>query len=78
MNKKILSIILAIPALVVGVNQKFSDSGSINTLDKNPNMLTQKPALVKHYTSQALPFILAARDGKEEECHWLGTCKDND
>lgn len=78
MDKKILSFVAVIPALIVGVSQNFVDSGGINTSNLNVILLPQKSVLTSFHIPQSLPFILAARDGKEEECHWLGTCKDND
>lgn len=78
MNMKIQILLAAIPALVVGIGHNLADSREINQLDMNLIMLPQTAVVVQHDSSQPPHFRLAARDGKEENCHWLGTCKDRD
>jgi hypothetical protein len=78
MNVKIQILLAAIPALIVGIGQNLADSREINKYDINHMMLPQAPVVVQHVSSQPQPFKLAARDGKEENCHWLGTCQDRD
>lgn len=78
MNKRIKILLVAIPALIVGIGQNLADSREIYKFDRNSIMVPQKIVQVRHDNSQPPPITLAARDGKEEDCHWLGTCKDRD
>ena len=76
MNKKVLSMTMALPILFIQVCQSFTSHQalSLNTLPFSilSGRITQVAFNIKHKS----PFMIAARDDKKKECRWVGSCDD--
>jgi hypothetical protein len=76
MKKKLLSVSLTLPMLIIGVGQS---SASIKAINPGNFQLARPPASFSQATlnsQQPPPFLLAARDEDErtKECTYLGIC----
>lgn len=78
MKTKLLSIGLAVPALLIGSGEILA-SIKVNAQE---NLQLFRPAKrisqVTLSTQQPPPLYLAARDDQQKECQWLGLCDGKD
>ncbi|MCA1992883.1 MAG: hypothetical protein LDL41_12740 [Coleofasciculus sp. S288] len=72
MKKKIFSVNMALPMLLIGSGLSFVSPKVIN----QENLQVARPNIKTNWvtlgTQQLPPFYLASREKKEPECRWLG------
>ncbi len=76
MNKKLLSISLALPILIIGIGYSLASYKVINQRNSPISQSTVRTSQVRLKTQQPQPFLISARDEEKKECQWLGICKE--
>lgn len=75
MNKKLLSMSLILPVLIIGASHSLV-SKVINQGNPELTQSTVRTSQVRLKTQQPQPFLISARDEEKKECQWLGICKE--
>ena len=76
MSKQLLSVVIALPMVIVGVGLHFANIPLNNLVNLQ---FTRQSAVISQVTLDSHaspPFLQAARDEQNKECQLLGICDD--
>lgn len=73
MNRKIFSLMLALPLLFIDTAYSFADSSNLEMFYIQIPDLTGENAVLTSYLTRSQPFALLARGGYRPKCRRTGT-----